>query len=305
MTDLKDTTQQYWDDAYDNSKSIGGSESLLHNWTEAAAAFRHRTKTEERLLPGIAYGDGERNCFDLFLPDNESDSLGLVVFVHGGYWHRLGRENFSHLANGPTARGWTVAIPSYDLCPQVGIADIAKQMAAALEAAIEQSGSEDKPVRLIGHSAGGHLVTRLVSKQFVNSHAITTDTTTIAENNTTDSSLLAKSIIQNIERVVSVSGLHDLRPLLNTSMNEALRLNPETASVESPALMSPVTNLPVTCWVGADELPELKRQTSLLANIWRGFGLSIEAIAEPNKNHFDVIEGLANPSSPLVEKLLS
>lgn len=299
MTDTKGTTKQYWDDAYDNSKSVGGTEGLLHNWTEAAAQFRHRTRTEERLLPGIAYGDGDRNCLDLFLPDNESDSLGLVMFIHGGYWQRLGRENFSHLANGPTARGWTVAIPSYDLCPQVEIADIAKQMATALETAIEQTGGEDKPVRLIGHSAGGHLVTRLVSEQFVSA-----DIPTDAEKIQPASLLLHKSVIQKIERVVSVSGLHDLRPLLNTSMNDVLRLSRETASKESPALMTPAANVPVTCWVGADELSELKRQTSLLANIWRGFGLSIEAIAEPNKNHFDVIEGLCNPTSPLVEKLL-
>ena len=203
---------------------------------------------------------------------------------------------FSHFANGASARGWSVAIPSYDLCPAVGIPDIVEQMAIALESAVEQTGGENKPIRLIGHSAGGHLVTRLVSQTFANPASVDSSSARQGIN---------KSLIKNIKRVVSVSGLHDLRPLINTSMNEVLLLDRETANNESPALLSPVSHLPVTCWVGANELPELQRQSSLLANIWRGFGIPIEAIAEPAKDHFNVIESLAVPASPLVDKLLS
>ncbi len=288
--------KQYWDDAYDNSKAVGGSGQLLEAWNTSAEQFRQRTRSENRFLPDISYAQGPRHCFDLFLPENDADSLGLVMFVHGGYWQRLGREVFSHLANGPVTRGWSVAIPSYDLCPDVGIPDIVEQMAQALESAVEQTGGENKPIRLLGHSAGGHLVTRLVSQAFSSSEN---------PGDPMQRKGINRSLIKNIKRVVSVSGLHDLRPLINTSMNEVLLLDRETATKESPALLSPISHLPVTCWVGGNELPELQRQSSLLANIWRGFGIPIEAIAEPAKNHFDVIESLALPTSPLVDKLLS
>ena len=297
MNQSVNLNKQYWDDAYDNSKSIGGSEDFIEQCTELAEQFRDRTRTEERFLPDISYGNGERQCFDLFLPESKTDSLGLVMFIHGGYWHRLGREFFSHMAKGSTARGWTVAIPSYDLCPNVGIDEIARQMASALTSAVEQTGSGNKPIRLIGHSAGGHLVTRLVSKHYSASDS--------DGDHDSKRRLLDDRLIRNIQKIVSVSGLHDLRPLLNTTMNDTLALTEITASCESPALLAPVGHMPITCWVGAEELPELKRQTSLLANIWRGFGIPIDAIAEPNKNHFNVIEGLCDPSSPIVAKLLS
>ena len=46
----------------------------------------------------------------------------LVVFVHGGYWLRFHRDIWSHFAQGLTARGWAVAMPSYTLAPEARIA---------------------------------------------------------------------------------------------------------------------------------------------------------------------------------------
>jgi len=299
MSTHNPSTSAYWDDAYDNSKAVGGSEGYAENWVAQATRFRARATAEGRCRLDLAYGERERECFDLFIPEHGSTPSGLVVFVHGGYWMRNSRDVFSHLATGPTAKGWSVAIPSYDLCPNVGLSDIARQMACATEAALEAAGDTALPLRLIGHSAGGHLVTRLASRSFLDE---------LDEENTGNNSpatqLLPDHIVRRIERVVSVSGLHDLRPLLNTGMNETLLMTKAVANSESPALLAPVDQVAITCWVGAQELPELVRQSSLLANIWKGFGADVEAIAEPGKNHFTVIEGLAEANSALVAKLL-
>ena len=66
------------------------------------------------------------------------------------------------------------------------------------------------PVRLAGHSAGGHLVTRMICR---------------------DSPL--EPVLQGrLEQVVSISGLHDLRPLMKTAMNATLRLDAGEATFD-------------------------------------------------------------------------
>jgi len=152
-------------------------------------------------------------------------------------------------------------------------------VAAAIAAAAGRVGG---PVRLAGHSAGGHLVTRMIC---AGTH-------------------LPPEVILRIVHVLSISGVHDLRPLLRTAMNADFRLTGASAAAESPALLVPVEGIPVTAWVGGDERPEFVRQTTLLANIWTGMGMDMRQVIEPGRHHFDVIDSLAEPDGALTECLL-
>jgi hypothetical protein len=111
-------------------------------------------------------------------------------------------------------------------------------------------------------------------------------------------------VLPRVERIVSVAGVHDLRPLLRTAMNDILGLDPATAAAESPALALPRPGVPVTAWVGAAERPEFRRQAALLANVWWGLGVETSCIESPGENHFTVVEALADPASPLCAALL-
>lgn len=81
------------------------------------------------------------------------------MFVHGGFWMRLDKSYWTDLAEGARDLGWAVCIPSYTLAPVARISEITKQIAAAIEKAGNLVGG---PIRLVGHSAGGHLVTRMI-----------------------------------------------------------------------------------------------------------------------------------------------
>ena len=96
-----------WDDAYNNSDHIADAAGFPPRWARLAEAFRQRMTAAGRARLDIAYGDGARERFDLFLPDGGAQ--GLVVFVHGGYWRAFGKSDWSHLADGTLQRGWAVA----------------------------------------------------------------------------------------------------------------------------------------------------------------------------------------------------
>ncbi|QCG95586.1 alpha/beta hydrolase [Azospirillum sp. TSA2s] len=267
-----------WDDAYSNSAYIPGGDTYPARWAERAAAFRAEIAGAGRAELDLPYGDGERERYDLFRP--EGAPKGTVVFVHGGYWMAFDKGRWSHLAAGPLARGWAVAMPGYTLCPENRIAGITRQVARAVEAI---AAAEAGPLRLTGHSAGGHLVSRLACAD----------------------APLSEEVRDRVEHVVSISGLHDLRPLLNTGMNTTLRLDEAEAAAESPALLRPRPGIGITCWVGAAERPEFVRQSELLANVWLGLGVATALRLAEGRHHFDVIDDLTDPDSELVQTLLT
>ncbi|MFQ5566016.1 MAG: alpha/beta hydrolase, partial [Paracoccaceae bacterium] len=209
-----------WDDAYNNRGHIAGAEDYPPRWAKQAAAFRERMAAAGRARLDLAYGAAPRERLDLFLP--EGMAQGLVVFVHGGYWRAFGKSDWSHLAGGALDRGWAVAMPGYTLCPQIRVSGITRQIGAALAAAARELGG---PIRLAGHSAGGHLVTRMLCQD----------------------APLADAVAARIVSATSISGVHDLRPLMHTAMNEDLGLDRAEAAAESPALLEPRPGVPLTC----------------------------------------------------------
>lgn len=267
-----------WDDAYENGGNIPGGTRWPAIWIEPAQQMRATLAIENRARLDLAYGAGERNRLDLFLP--ESTPRGLVVYVHGGFWLRLDRSFWSHLAAGPLAHGYAVAIPSYTLCPAIRIGGIVWEIAAAIETA---AGLIAGDLHLIGHSAGGQLASRMMS----------------------EASPLSAATLARIRHVLSLSGLHDLRPLMPTAMNAQLQIDEAEAVAESPALLRPVEGTRLTCWVGAMERAEFLRQNALLANVWAGLGATTTTVVEPNRHHFDIVDGLADPEHPVTRTLLS
>lgn len=266
-----------WDDAYTNGGNIAGGDRWPAAWETPAREFREKLSALGRAKLGIAYGDRPRNQLDLFLP--EGTPAGLVVFVHGGYWMALDRSYWSHLAGGAVERGYAVAMPSYTLCPEVRIGEIVTQIGAAIGKAAELV---EGPIMLTGHSAGGHLVSRMIS----------------------DTTPLPPALRARLRNVVSISGVHDLRPIMNTAMNQTLHIDESEALRESPALLRPIDGARITCWVGGGERAEFLRQNALLANIWTGLGATTASVVEPDRHHFNVIDGLADPEHPLTIALL-
>lgn len=259
-----------WSDAYANAPYIPDAESYPDRWAKAAEHFRTQGRWRDDL--DFKGGSAPRQQMDIFMPRGRAK--GTTVFVHGGYWMSFDRKSWSHLAQGPLMRGWIVAFLQHTLAPERRIGGITQEIAEAL---YNLSTWTTGPIRLAGHSAGGHLVTRMAC-------------TGIG---------LPQEVLDRIEHVVSISGLHDLRPLQFTRMNETLQLDDREACDESPALQVPHEGMHVTAWVGAQERPEFLRQSALIANIWHGLGAHTQLIEAPDRHHFNVIDDLIDPDSAL------
>jgi arylformamidase len=251
------------DRAYANSDFIDGGPLYVPRWQAKAAAFRTGQGPRARL--DMPYGAGERQKFDLFLPDTAP--RGLMLFIHGGYWLAFDRRDFSHLAIGALLRGYAVAMPSYTLAPQARISQITQELSAALNAAADMVGG---PITVTGHSAGGHLAARLAN------------------------SGMGGAAQARITTCLPISPIAELAPLMDTSMNKDLCLDPAECAAESPtrAPLSPHINAHI--WVGASERPAFLWQARTLSEDW-----NCPWTPAPNRHHFNVIEDLEGEDTAL------
>ena len=267
-----------WDDAYANGANVPRGDRWPEAWVAPSAAYRDELAGAGRAKLGLSYGDRPRNRLDLFLPAGEPK--GLVVFIHGGYWLRFDNSYWAHLARGAVESGFAVAMPSYTLCPEIRIGGIVAEVGAAIDHAAEMIAG---PIHLTGHSAGGHLASRMICAN----------------------SPVSEPVRRRIVNTVSISGLHDLRPMMRTAMNADLRIDDAEAMAESPALLEPMAGARITCWVGGAERSEFIRQNALLSNVWIGLGAATSTVVEPDRHHFTIIDGLADPDHPLTRTLLA
>jgi acetyl esterase/lipase len=277
-----------FDDAYANAAYIPGAAAYPERWRQNAAEFRDGLLSAGQAELDITYGQSTRSCLDLFLPDKAP--RGLLIFVHGGYWLKFDKSYWSHLAAGPLHHGWAVAMPSYDLCPEVTIAQITRQIVQAIICA---AGRVDGGLVLSGHSAGGHLVARMLAP-----------------------GMLPNAVMQRVQRAVPISPVADLRPLLQTAMNAQFGMDAAQAAAESPVLQQ-APKLPVTVWVGAEERPVFLDQARWLVEAWQTDPerpdperpdleqTDVGHVVSPGQHHFNVIEDMAHAQSALTTALLA
>ncbi|MGZ2259337.1 alpha/beta hydrolase [Roseobacter sp. A03A-229] len=256
------------DDAYANAPYIAGAEAYPPRWAAAAAAFREGLGARAEI--GVSYGPSARQVFDFFNADGAAN--GTVIFVHGGYWKAFDHTSWSHFAAGALAAGWSVAMPGYDLCPDVRISEITRQIAQGVTAI---AGRTEGPIALAGHSAGGHLVARMLAPD-----------------------VLPEEIRARIVRVAPISPVADLLPLLQTSMNDLFQMDAAAARAESPTRQDQPNGAEVKIWVGAEERPVFLEQADALAQAW-----GVPQVIVPGTHHFDVIDALEDPQSDLVRFL--
>ena len=261
---------------YNNRRRVPEHAEIQGRWATASEAYRKAGKVDL----DQSYGAGARHRYDLYRAAAGNGNAPLVVYIHGGYWQRGDRKDNGFVAKALNSRGISVALPSYTLCPAVGVMDIVGELRQCLKTLWEKT--KRKPV-VVGHSAGGHLAAAMLATDWTKVGGVPADLVTSA---------------------YAISGVFDLVPLLPTSLNEALKLDPAKAREASPLLWSPPPkDRTLVAAAGGDESQEFIRQALEIASVWSKAGVKAECVVVPGTNHFTIVEELANPESAMLARI--
>ena len=257
------------DAAYDNNKAVANSPALIATRNEASAKYRaaHASALD------IPYGTRERTKIDLYPARDKS--APCLVFIHGGYWQRNSRDVFAMLVEGMAAHGWSVAIPGYTLAPEATLSQIVQEISLSLDwlASGGPSHGIAGPVIVSGWSAGGHLTAMALAHPLVAAG-------------------------------LAISGVYNLEPIRDTSLNIALKLTDKEIAELSP-LKLPIVQKPLAIVYGAAELPALVLDSRYLHDARKAAGAPGELVAIPGANHFTILEELRRADGTLTKIALS
>ena len=276
---FRDYDQKALDAEYNNRVKVKNA----MDWMARAGGESARTRAELPLRFDVPYGAHHAERLDIF-PATRPGPAPVHVFIHGGYWQRMDKADFSFVARGLGPAGAATVVINYGLVPSIDLDTLVRQCRAAVawvhRHAIEWGGDPGR-ISISGHSAGGHLVAMLLATDWP--------------------ALGVPSDV--VKSGCAISGLYDLEPIRLCYLNQVLALTPEVAQRNSPVLLAPSRATPLILAVGGAEGPEYHRQTDALAAAWRARGVPIEVMDLPGHDHFSIVAELESPFSSLARAI--
>jgi arylformamidase len=255
---------------------------IFARWQNGSREARERLTYK----PDLRYGPAPAETLDFF--PAAGVNRPLLIFVHGGYWRALDKQDFSSVAPAYVVAGFSVAVLNYGLAPATPLKEIVAQIRRACIWLYRNASDLDvDPLHIVcsGHSAGGHLTAMMLA----------TDWTQLASDLPT----------RLLSGAVAVSGLFDLDPVARAPfLRDDLRLDASLVRQLSPALLSLHNDVPFLLAVGALETDEFHRQSQLIASHWP-LACRAPLLDLAGCNHFTACEALAAPGSALFESVCS
>ena len=263
--------------AYSPSTCVPHAELIVRRYARQSAHMRRRYR--DQLHEDVAYGPRPRMKLDIFVPKGPGPHP-VHVFLHGGCWQELSRRESAFAAGNFVERGHIFVAMDYTLAPEAGIPQIIVETSFGtiwLLHNIARYGGDPARLSMSGHSAGAHLLARILSMDWP-AHGFA-------------ACPLAHALL--------ISGIYDLRPLVHTYINDALGLTEAQAAASSPLLHLPQSACPLTFTVGEIETDAFKAQTADYRKALQAHGIPSAFVPMPGFNHFDVVMELGNPDGPL------
>jgi len=274
-------TPEEIDHLYNARASVPDCLPFLKEYTDFSAEARHKVNGEL----GVPYGGHADETLDIF-PAAAAGSP-VFFFIHGGYWRALSKDDSSFMAPAFTHAGATVVAINYSLAPAVSLDTIVDQCRRALAWVyrnIEHYQGDPGRIHISGSSAGGHLVGMLLAGGWHGAYGLPADI---------------------VHSASPLSGLFDLRPLVQTHINEWIKLDLESAMRLSPLFHLPQNEgCPLLIGWAQHDTAEFKRQSRAYCEAWEQRGWPACQFEAPGTNHFNVLMQMRDPGSALSRAIL-
>ena len=225
----------------------------------------------------LAYGDGERQRLDLYLPAEGPERAPVVVYFYGGSWKSGSREAYRFIGEALARQGFIVAIPDYRLYPEVRFPAFVEDGARAvgwLSTHAPDFGGDPDRLILMGHSAGAHIAALLAfDRRYLGREAV------------------PKSSIRGL---VGVAGPYAFDPLAYDSTK------PIFTGLGKPEQARPITfaangSVDTLLLHGADDTTVLPRNSRDFASRIQNSGGQATVLEYPEIGHIKIILSFAAP----------
>ena len=260
-----------------------------HDFNASIQSYKAGTDAARAAITGkrhrvLAYGALLSNRIECFLPRTEGAPGGarkgapIFAFLHGGWWQELSIEYAAAPAVALTDAGAIYASIGYTLTPAVGLREIVTEVSAALTTIAANAtgmGGDPRRIVLAGHSAGAHLAATQLT------------------------ALAPEAPRYTAAGLLLIGGAYDLGPIAESYVNEKVRMSAADADALSPALLAPLHDVPVKIRVGEEEPEEFHRNAALLLEHWAPSLSAIDSATLSGRDHFDVLDELADPHGRL------
>ncbi|MBH3424553.1 MULTISPECIES: alpha/beta hydrolase [Pseudomonas] len=226
----------------------------------------------------VRYGLHPRQTFDLCFAKGRAKAN--LIYLHAGYWQSRDKAQFRFIASALTDRGYNVALLNYPLCPEVSVAQIVATLGHGVLFTRTALPLKEQllPLIVVGHSAGGHLAVELAIAQ---------------------AALHQRQ--QPISAIVPISGIYNLEPLIETSLNKKLLLDRRQAQACSPLTRVTGNLVPAAFVVGGEETPAFLEQNRTMMSAWSLTDSPATCLEVAGRDHFTVLQEFESPSGTLLK----
>ena len=279
MAQISAAMQSYYDRQYNARLSVQDVGAILAQYQAQSAPVLEWPQR----VANQAYGERATELLDIY-PAHVPDAP-VFVFIHGGYWRALSKDDSACVVPALHAAGVTVVLIDYDLMPAASLDHIVDQVRRATAWVfhnIADFGGDPRRIHVSGSSAGGHLAGMLVTGHWHADYGVPQDV---------------------VKGAVLLSGLFDLQPLTVLLPNTWMQMDEACAMRNSPRFAIPPAGSAQGCRIlvccGEFESTEFKRQSSDFLQAWKARCLPGDWVETPGTNHFDIVLTLADNCSPL------